>query len=233
MHFCVSRIDLWSQNGSFQTPQSSQFLKRSLFRIHTYGHEFWETTDTVLSQGQAAEMGFSGRVHGMTLRENVPDCNISKSLNVEPLPRIERPQLRWCSAMCPECLRTDRWDKCYLMLSRESGPEVEKDHVAWLHLWPLTWHLWPGLVPSRGGARRTIWECCWPWGIPSRGLCHCVGCLLLQHEKRSIKLTYSSTILVAKATTQARSHASWGIRGQFTPKFFVPSEFRCFKKHLF
>jgi len=30
--FCVSFIALWSQNGSFQTPQSCQFSNRSLFR---------------------------------------------------------------------------------------------------------------------------------------------------------------------------------------------------------
>jgi len=29
--FCVSFIALWSQNGSFQTLQSSQFSNRSLF----------------------------------------------------------------------------------------------------------------------------------------------------------------------------------------------------------
>ena len=32
MQFCVSFIDLWSQNGSFQTSQSCQFLNRLLFR---------------------------------------------------------------------------------------------------------------------------------------------------------------------------------------------------------
>jgi len=30
--FCVSFIAGWSQNGSFQTPQSCQFSNRSLFR---------------------------------------------------------------------------------------------------------------------------------------------------------------------------------------------------------
>jgi len=30
--FCVSFITLWSRNGSFKTPQSCQFLNRSVFR---------------------------------------------------------------------------------------------------------------------------------------------------------------------------------------------------------
>ena len=33
-----------------------------------------------------------------------------------------------------------------------------KDQFAWLHLWPC-------LVPSWFGDSRTIWDCCWPWGI--------------------------------------------------------------------
>jgi len=32
MQFCVSFIALWSQNGSFQTSQSCEFLNKSLFR---------------------------------------------------------------------------------------------------------------------------------------------------------------------------------------------------------
>jgi len=33
-----------------------------------------------------------------------------------------------------------------------------KDQVAWLHLWPC-------LVPCLCGNSRTIWDCCWSWGI--------------------------------------------------------------------
>ena len=37
-----------------------------------------------------------------------------------------------------------------------------KDQVEWIHLWLF-------LVPSWCGASRTIWDCCWTWGISSPG----------------------------------------------------------------
>jgi len=40
----------------------------------------------MLSQVQAAEMGFLRRVHGVTLGDKVRCCEIRKILNVEPLP---------------------------------------------------------------------------------------------------------------------------------------------------
>jgi len=50
----------------------------------------------ILSQVQAAEMGFLRRVHCVTLCDEVRRCEIRKAPNVEPLVlRIERSQLRW------------------------------------------------------------------------------------------------------------------------------------------
>jgi len=40
-------------------------------------------------------MGFLRRVHGVTLHDKVLSYEIRKSLDVEPLLRIERSQLRW------------------------------------------------------------------------------------------------------------------------------------------
>jgi len=42
-------------------------------------------TEIILTQGQAAEMGFLLRVHGVTLDNKVRRCEICKALNVEPL----------------------------------------------------------------------------------------------------------------------------------------------------
>ena len=39
--------------------------------------------------------GVLRRVHGMTLRDKMRSCEISEALNVEPLLRTERFQLRW------------------------------------------------------------------------------------------------------------------------------------------
>ena len=57
MQFRVSIIALWSRNGSFQMPQSCQFLNRSVFRSLP-GHESWLMTDRILSQVQAAKWDF-------------------------------------------------------------------------------------------------------------------------------------------------------------------------------
>jgi len=74
-------------------------------------------TERVLYRVQAAEMRFLRRVHGVavTLRDKVPSCEIRRALNVEPFPRIERSQLRYSSAMCPECPTKDwRGKSCWL-----------------------------------------------------------------------------------------------------------------------
>jgi len=52
-------------------------------------------TERVLFQAQVAEMGDLRRVHGVTLRDKVRGCEIRKTLNVEPLLRIQRSNLRW------------------------------------------------------------------------------------------------------------------------------------------
>jgi len=40
----------------------------------------------------------------------------------------------------------------------KAAQRSSKDQVAWLHIRPC-------LVPSWCGANRTVWDCCWPWGI--------------------------------------------------------------------
>jgi len=53
------------------------------------------TTERILSQEQAADMGFLRRVVGVTLYGKVHKFEISKARNVKPLLRIERTQLSW------------------------------------------------------------------------------------------------------------------------------------------
>jgi len=76
------------------TAELSAF-KSVFVSILTYGHESWVMTEKILSQVQAAEMGFLRRVHVVTLRDKVRSSEIHKALNVEPLLRIERSQLHW------------------------------------------------------------------------------------------------------------------------------------------
>ena len=71
--------------------------------------------------------GFFPKVHSVTLRDKVRSCEIRKSLNVEPLLRIERSQLQYIVlTMRPECPRKGwRGNSCWLH-PLESGPEVDQ-----------------------------------------------------------------------------------------------------------
>jgi len=65
------------------------------------------------------------------------------------------------SAMCPECPGKDWRSKSFRIQSTSMGKRPRwssTDQVAWLHLRPC-------LVPCWCGASRTIWNCCWSWGI--------------------------------------------------------------------
>ena len=69
------------------------------------------------------------------------------------------------SAMCPECPRKDWRSKPFGLQSihgkafhGKAAQTSSKDHVAWLHLRFCS-------VPPQCGASRTIWDCCWSWGI--------------------------------------------------------------------
>ena len=74
----------------------SNTAKLSDFKsVIIYGHESWGTSEKILSQVQAAEMGLLWRVHGVTLHDEVRNHENCKALNVELLLRIEKYQLRW------------------------------------------------------------------------------------------------------------------------------------------
>jgi len=63
------------------------------------GDEFWVMTEKILSQAQAAHIGFLRKVHEGTLLDRVRSCEIQRLLTVEPLLRIERSQPRWFGYM--------------------------------------------------------------------------------------------------------------------------------------
>jgi len=86
------------QSGSFQTPQSCQFLNQSFLR----------TTPTLMTLGldndwnsailvQAADTGFfrEVNVNGVTLCDKVRSYEIHKTLNAVLLLRMESPAIRW------------------------------------------------------------------------------------------------------------------------------------------
>ena len=82
--------------GVFKHRKAVSFYSRSVFvLIITCGTESWVITERIISQGQAAEMGFLQRVHCVTLGDKVRSCEILRALNVEKLLRIERSQICW------------------------------------------------------------------------------------------------------------------------------------------
>jgi len=58
MQFCEGFITLLSQNVSFQTLQSCQFLNQDFIPTLTYGHESWAMIERILLNVQVAELEF-------------------------------------------------------------------------------------------------------------------------------------------------------------------------------
>jgi len=123
--------------------------------ILTNGHESWLMTKRILTEVQAAETGFSRRVHGLTLCDKVRKCEIRKALNVEPLPRINTSQVRWfghTSRMSRERLW---WGKSFRLHPGRAVQRSFKVQVEWLHLRPclvLGWRI----------QQKYLKICCWP-----------------------------------------------------------------------
>jgi len=85
-HFCMSFIALWSQNGSFETPQSCQFFNRSLIRSSPLVK--WLIKPCPKHRRLTWDI--------CEVRNKVYCCKTGKDLNVDLiLLRIQRSQLRW------------------------------------------------------------------------------------------------------------------------------------------
>ena len=114
----------------------------------------------MLSQVQAAEMGFLRRVHGVTLRVKGIIANFVK---------------RWMSSL----FSSERKDPATLVLpcNRNDPGEMGGTNPAGFTYGTLnrnstkaqvaSMHPWTGLVLSGCGTSRTAWECCWTWCILS------------------------------------------------------------------
>jgi len=82
----------------------------------------------VLSQVQAAEMGFLWRDHGVTLLDKVHSCEIRKSWYVEQLLRMETYQLRWFGHVT-RLLPKRVGGESPVYAHGKAKPEVDKDHL--------------------------------------------------------------------------------------------------------
>jgi len=143
MQFCEGFITLLSQNVSFQTLQSCQFLNQDFIPTLTYGHESWAMIERILLNVQVAELEFLWRVHSVALHNKVCSCEIHESfecwatsLNWEIPTMLVQP----CVQNVPGKISKTCPVSCTL---GNVAQRLFKDQVKWLvHLWPclaLSW----------------------------------------------------------------------------------------------
>jgi len=108
---------------------------------------------------------------------------IRKAQDVKPLLRIETSQLcqighvtRMSPKVCGKLSHSG-----YRLLPWESSAKCFQR--------PKKLHLRPFLVPSWRGASRTIWDCCWSWGIS--GTLGAAGPAIFLKEQSDTKMSES------------------------------------------
>jgi len=116
-------------------------------------------TERILCQVQGAEVGF---LEEFTVWYFAPmrSCAICRTLNVEPLLRIERSQLRWFGHVSRMSQKRLSMQVQLATLTDKRPRGRPKDQVAWLHLRIC-------LVPSWCGVSGTSTESWTSWGISS------------------------------------------------------------------
>ncbi|VDP49333.1 unnamed protein product [Soboliphyme baturini] len=72
-------------NAELRLKTKLSIFKSILIPILTYGHESWTITEKLRTRVRAAEMGFLGRVAGLSRLDMVENSDIQKSLGLQPL----------------------------------------------------------------------------------------------------------------------------------------------------
>jgi len=160
--FCASFIAPWWRNGCFQRAQTFQLLNRSLFRtspvvmnLRWRLKEYWQKNrgqrwdvceESTVWHFVTRSTGLKSVKPGMSnhLSESRDPTYVSSAMYIQNVPE----------------------KNCELS---PSGYSLYTHWKAAQVAWP---YLQPCLVPSWCGNSRTIWNCCWPWGIsgPSRSV---------------------------------------------------------------
>jgi len=107
----------------------SNTAKLSVFQsvfvpILAYGHESWVMIEKILSQVQAAEIGFLRMVHIVTFRDKRTAVRFAEPWISNHVSSESRDPSYVGSAMCPECPTKDWRGKSCWLKPRESGPKV-------------------------------------------------------------------------------------------------------------
>jgi len=117
-------------------------------------------TERILSQVQAVEMGFLQSSRWKTSRQSAqlrnsqsPECRTTSPPNREIPATLVRPCVQNVPGKSGETRPAG-------YTPGKAVKRTPKGQVEWLHLRPC-------LVPSWCGASKTIWDCCWSWGISS------------------------------------------------------------------
>ena len=114
---------------------------RSVYvRILTYGHDCWIMNTKVRPRVQAAKMGFSRRVSGLTLLDMVKSADIRESQSL--LLRLERSQLCWyehVTRMPEESTAQNYSVQHRLVEGLEAVPEIDGE-ITWKISLVSPWH---------------------------------------------------------------------------------------------
>jgi len=150
----VNFVALWLRNGSFQRPQSFQFLNRSLFRssgvVMNFRWRLKECCQMNKRQGWDICNEFS-MWHFVTKSTGLKSAKPGMSIHFSEL----GDPIYVGSAMCPECRRKDWRSKSCWLHPQESDPEVVQGPGS-RTISPIS--LGPAVVLIQGN-----WHCYWSW----------------------------------------------------------------------
>jgi len=97
-------------------------IKLVLIPILTCGHGFWEMTERILSQLQAAEMGFFRKVHSVKLAIKCAAVKFTKLRMSNHFPSKQKDLSYDGSSTWPECLKKVLWgESCWLPMTKRAG----------------------------------------------------------------------------------------------------------------
>ena len=143
MQFCVSFIAPWLRNGSFQRPQSFQFLNRSLFR---------SSSVVVNLRWRLNEYCQNNKWHRWDICEEFSVWHfVTKNTDLNSVKHgisshfyESRDPSCVSSAMCRMSRENWRILRATVYTHEKAGQRSSKDKVAWLHLRAFLFPFWCG-----------------------------------------------------------------------------------------
>ena len=150
--FCASFITLWRQTGSFQTPQSFQFLNRSLFRSSPIVMNLVQWLKECYLRCKRQSWDFCEDFTVCQFTTNCAAVKFAKPWISSHFFETRDPSYVG-SAMCPECPTKDWQGKSCWLHPGKAAQRSSKDQVELLHRLPC---LFPVSVRSQRNYLRLL-----------------------------------------------------------------------------